>query len=104
MLLRDSLANANGFANAVAKNSSSLQKFLANAEWKFATKFASDCECDGLEHSEILLSIAQVVHETVLHMPNQVKMIHRRTLACPWVPLSQNLREAQQTEDRPHTQ
>ena len=32
-----------------------LQKFVLAAEipceWKFATKFASDCECDGLVHS-----------------------------------------------------
>ena len=23
-------------------------------EWKFATKFASDCECEGMAHSALL--------------------------------------------------
>ena len=45
-LRRNSLANANDLANEMAKTSSSLRK------WKFTTKFASDCECDGLVHSE----------------------------------------------------
>ena len=43
---RNSLANANGFE---------LQIFVLAAEipceWMFATKFASDCECDGVVHS-----------------------------------------------------
>ena len=42
-------ANANGFANEMA------DIFVLAAEipgeWTFATKFASDCECDGLVHS-----------------------------------------------------
>ena len=29
----------------------SLQKSLDSSEWTFATKFASDCDCDGLVHS-----------------------------------------------------
>ena len=45
----NSLANANIFANENPKISSSLRKIPC--EWKFATKFASDCECDGLVHS-----------------------------------------------------
>ena len=44
---RNSLANANGRMND--------EKFVLTAEipceWTFATKFASDCECDGVVHS-----------------------------------------------------
>ena len=44
-----SLANANGFANEMTEHSFSLRTFLAFAT--FATNFASDSECDGLVHS-----------------------------------------------------
>ena len=45
-LQMNSLANANCFANEVAKISLSFP-----CEWTFATKFASECECDSLVHS-----------------------------------------------------
>ena len=41
------------FANEITKISSSLRKFLS-CEWKFATRFASDYECDGLVHSDLI--------------------------------------------------
>ena len=47
----NSLANANGFANDIAKVSFSLRNLIP-CEWTFAKEFASDCECDGLVHSE----------------------------------------------------
>ena len=42
------LANANGFANEIANVRSHCG---IPCEWMFATKFASDCECDGVVHS-----------------------------------------------------
>ena len=41
----------NGFANEIAKMSSSLRKSLANGSLR--QKFASECECDGLVHSVV---------------------------------------------------
>ena len=46
------IANANGSAKEIKKMSSSLWTFFC--EWTFATKFASDCECDGLVHSALV--------------------------------------------------
>ena len=51
-LRRISLANANGFANEIAIFFFCFVLAVEiPCEWKFATKFASECECDGLVHS-----------------------------------------------------
>ena len=40
---------ANGFANEIWRNIGLAAEIPW--EWTFATKFANDCECDGLVHS-----------------------------------------------------
>ena len=48
-LRRNLLANANGSANEIARKFHPGWQEIP-CEWKLATKFASDCECDGVVH------------------------------------------------------